>query len=677
MVKKTKTNKKKTTKHKNQESWKRKFLRWGFVLSIWAALILIAVLAWYGKDLNRIAKNVQQDEERIVRVYANDGETELAAYGLLRGDNVRVEDLPEHIPNAFIAIEDRRFYSHFGIDLIGLSRAMVSNIQAGGIVQGGSTLTQQLAKNLFFTPERTIERKIQEAMLSIWIERKYSKEEILSAYLNHVYFGAGAYGLASAAKIYFDKEPEDLGLKEAALLAGLMQAPSRLAPTHNPEGAIERMRVVLRAMEDTGLVTSEMIADAQAIRITDGGKVEGMDFAERDKHPRYFADWVNRQVGQYIDNQDSNLKVITTLSTNIQNRMADIVRQQLDSEFPDSSDTKRPEAAAILLNENGAIRALIGGYDYGESQFNRVTDGNRQAGSAFKPFVYLAAIEQGWSPEDLISNEKIEEGRYRPSNYDGFYSLEVPLRAALANSYNVSAIYMMKEVGVKHVVDLAKRLGIDGEVREELSTALGTVDIPLLDLVGAYATIGQDGRQIEPYGIERIETENGRVLYERKNALSPRVIAYRHADAITSMMEDVIGYGTGKRAATGFPVAGKTGTTQNYRDAIFVGFSDIYTLGVWMGHDDNQSMGKGFFGGGVPATIWRKSMQAAHERVRAGPISNYQSNEDEAESFIRRLFSGGREREIEREKIGGEVIYWEGSDSNNRAPSRDQFDFNP
>jgi len=644
--KKTSTKKKITSKAKpNKNSARpslcRRIFRWGMVACIWGGLVLLGILAWYGKDLPRLAKGVENDQERIVRIYASDGKTELAAYGHLRGPSVRVEDLPQHIPNAFIAIEDRRFYSHFGIDVIGLSRAMFRNVKAGGIVQGGSTITQQLAKNLFFTPERTIKRKIQEAMLALWIEYKYSKEEILSSYMNHVYFGAGAYGLHSAAKIYFNKNPEDLGLKEAAMMAGLMQAPSRLSPLHNPEGAIARMQIVLDAMVDENYATEDMIADARNLTIEDGA-IQGMDIVSKTKESHYFTDWIYRQVRVFASDIEGDLKVTTTLSPRLQKYTTDIAQQEIDKVTGEADDEKRPEVAAVMLNENGAIRAMVGGYDYNTSQFNRTVDAKRQAGSAFKPFVYLAAIEQGWRPGDMISNEKITTGKYRPGNYDRYYSEEASLREALLYSYNVAAVHLIQDIGVRHVVDLAARIGLESEVREELSTALGTVDIPLLDLVGGYATIGQDGRLITPYGITKIETTDGEVLYRYKHTEPTRVIAYNHADAITSMMQDAVEFGTGKRAQTGFPIAGKTGTTQDYRDALFVGFSSVYTMGVWVGHDDNTSMERGTYGGTIPATIFRKSMQHAHRHVPARDISSYDPQQvKDAKSFIDSLFSGG------------------------------------
>lgn len=644
MAKKKPTAKKKSSSRKNKtqnSSLLHKLVRWCFVIGIWCALILGGVVAWYAKDLGRIAKSVESNNKRVVKIFGNDGKTLLATYGDLRGETVRVEDLPEHIPNAFIAIEDRRFYSHFGIDLIGLARAMVANVAAAGIVQGGSTITQQLSKNLFFKPERTLKRKIQEAMLALWIEWNYSKEEILSAYLNHVYFGSGAYGIDAAAYIYFDKSAKNLGLREAALLAGLVQAPSRLSPSHNQEGAIARMKTVLNDMVENDFITREMMSDAADIHIVDG-KSEGMHFKDQSKDSHYFTDWIYRQVVIVGADVEGDLEVTTTLSPELQKDIADIARKTLDANYPESGEKTRPEVSAILLNEDGAIRAMVGGYDYEQSQFNRATDGRRQAGSAFKPIVYLAAIEQGWRPEDMISNERITSGRYRPSNYDGKYSESVPLTEALAMSYNVSAVHLIKDVGVGHVIDLAARLGIDADVREELSTALGTVDLSLLDLSAAYGTIGQDGRLMTPYGILNIKTESGENLYTFQHTDAPRVIAHKHADAVTYMMEDVIKFGTGQRANPGFPVAGKTGTTQDYRDALFVGFSSVYTMGVWMGNDDNSSMGR-MFGGTLPAEIWRQSMSRAHRGVSAAPVSAYQPGETgEFKSFLNGLFSSGR-----------------------------------
>lgn len=646
MAKKTKKtpSKQKRSSKKSNETLSHKLMRYGLLCAIWGGLFVLAILAWYGKDLHKIAKAVDDNDKRVVKVFANDGKTLLATYGDLRGENVRIEDLPEHIPNAFIAIEDRRFYSHFGIDLIGLTRAMFANVKAGGIVQGGSTITQQLAKNLFFNPDRTLKRKVQEALLALWIEWKYSKEEILSAYLNHVYFGSGAYGIDAAAYIYFDKSAKDLGLREAALLAGLVQAPSRLSPSHNKAGAIARMKVVLNDMVESKFITREMMSDAADIKIIDG-KPQGMEFKEQTKDARYFADWIYRQVRVIANDVKGDLQVTTTLSPRIQHQIAEIAKNTLDENYPKDGEKKRPEVAAVLLNEDGAIRAMVGGYDYEESQFNRAVDGQRQAGSSFKPFVYLAAIEQGWRPNDMISNERITRGRYRPSNYDGQYSKEVTLADALAFSHNVAAVHLIKEVGVKHVIDLADRLGIDAEVREELSTALGTVDISLLDLTAAYGTIGQDGRQMTPYGILKITTEDGETLYQYQRTDAPRVISYDHANAITYMMEGVVQYGTGKQANPGFPVAGKTGTTQDYRDALFVGFSSVYTMGVWMGNDDNSSMGR-IFGGTIPARIWRQSMAYAHQGAAASPVSTYdaeqsQSLEKEFKSFINDLFSSG------------------------------------
>lgn len=639
---------KRTTKKRQDESLFKALIRWGVVACIWGGLFVLAVVAWYGKDLPRIARNMDSTPKRVITVLARDGETKLAHYGDYRGDNVRMEDLPDYIPNAFIAIEDRRFYTHVGVDPIGLVRAMIINMKAGGIVQGGSTITQQLAKNLFFEAERTYKRKIQEALLALWIEMKYSKEEIISAYMNRVYFGSGAYGIDAAAQIYFNKNARDLGLREAALLAGLVQAPSRLSPSHNKSGAITRMKLVLNEMANAGFITHDMIANIDDVKIVDG-QPQGMEFRDQVKNARYFTDWVRRQVETIAADVHSDLIVTTTLDADMQTGLSDVVTQVLDKEYPKGGDKPRPEAASVLLDSNGAIRAMVGGYDYNASQFNRATDAMRQPGSSFKPFVYLAAIEQGWRPEDTISNERITTGRYRPTNYDGIYSEQVTLSEALTFSYNVAAVRLLKEIGVPHLIDIARRLGIDAPVEEELSVALGTTSMSLLDLTGAYGTIAQQGRLMTPYSITKIATPEGVIIFQHHQTPAPTVVSSHHTAPLTYMLEQVVEYGTGTRAKTGFPVAGKTGTTQDYRDALFVGFSSEYTLGVWMGRDDNTSLGR-VFGGTIPATIWQQSMRIAHKNTTARPLTYYNPDEDSGKSFksfLNNLFSGGRRSENE------------------------------
>lgn len=682
MIRKKSASRGKSRHNKNaQETPVKKAVRWGVVACIWGGLFILALVAWYGKDLNRIARSMNSNPKQVITVLARDGETQLAHYGNYRGDNVRIEDLPEHIPNAFIAIEDRRFYGHFGVDLIGVMRAMVANIKAGGIVQGGSTITQQLAKNLFFDPQRTLKRKIQEALLALWIEMKYSKEEILSAYLNRVYFGSGAYGIDAAAEIYFDKDAEDLGLKEAALLAGLVQAPSRLSPSHNKEDAIARMKVVLNEMLQAGFISPGMIADIDDVRIVDG-KPQGMEFRDQLKSARYFTDWIKRQAETIAADVRANLIITTTLDAGLQDRVADIVTVTLDKNYPEGGDKERPEAAAVLLDRNGAIRAMVGGYDYEESQFNRATDAIRQPGSSFKPFVYLAAIEQGWRPNHLISNERITSGRYRPANYDGEYTMEATLDEALTHSYNVATVRLLQEIGVSHLSDLAARVGIDAVVKEELSTALGTTGMTLLDLTGAYGTLSQSGRLMRPFGITKITTEEGIIIYQHQPTPPPVVVSHRHVAPLTYMLQNVVEYGTGRRARTGFPVAGKTGTTQDYRDALFVGYSSEFTLGVWMGRDDNTSLGR-VFGGTIPAEIWRQSMQAAHENVAARPLTPYDGTQDMQnpfKSFLNNLFSGERRSApppFERIEPNQERIRWnQPRPGDNSNPADANFDFN-
>jgi len=643
-----KTPPKRLGKKHQDRSIPRIIVRWSVVAFIWGSLLILAITAWYGKDLPRIARNIDNTSKRVITILANDGQTKLGHFGDYHGESIRMEDLPDYVPNAFIAIEDRRFYTHMGIDPIGLVRAMLTNIKAGSIVQGGSTITQQLAKNLFLEPERTYRRKIQEALLALWIEMKYSKEEIISAYMNRVYFGSGTYGIDAAAQIYFNKHARNLGLREAALLAGLVQAPSRLSPSHNKEGAIERMKLVLNEMADSGFITHGMIAHIDDVKIVDG-QPQGMVFREQFKAARHFTDWIRRQVETMTTDIHSDLIVTTTLDTDLQSNLSHIVTRILDREYPKNGNKKRPEAASVLLDNQGAIRAMIGGYDYNESQFNRATDALRQPGSSFKPFVYLAAIEQGWRPDSLISNEPITTGRYRPSNYDGSYSKEVTLSEALTYSYNVTSVRLLQETGVRHLIDLTRRLGINAPVDEELSVALGTTSMTLLELTGAYGTIARQGRLMTPYGITKITTQDGMTIYQHQSSPTPIVVSHHHTASLTRILEQVIDYGTGKRAQTGFPVAGKTGTTQDHRDALFIGFSSAYTLGVWMGRDDNTPLNR-VFGGTIPAMIWQESMQTAHKNTATHPLIHDNFEEDSPasfKSFLRSLFSSGNKRDNE------------------------------
>lgn len=622
------------------------------VMAVWGVIALIGIAVWFGHDLPEKTKDITLERKRSVTILARDGETVLARYGEVTGDAVQVEDLPDYIGHAVIAIEDRRFYYHFGIDPIGIIRAAITNMRAGRVVQGGSTITQQLAKNLFLTPQRTYERKIQEALLALWLEITLTKEEILSAYLNRVYFGAGAYGLSAAANIYFNKPPQELSEYEAAMMAGLLKAPSRYAPTRNLDMARERANVVIAAMERSGYINTNT-GDQQQAALPPR---KPFQMAEKVDGVRYFTDWIMQELSAFHAEDGQDLVVTTTLNTTLQKSTTVTMNNQLNSRY---KDKEPPQAAYIVLDKTGGVVAMTGGRNYSDSQFNRATDAYRQPGSLMKPFVYLAALERGLTPNDMVDDSQITQGRYRPTNYDGVYHDEVPMWEALAQSYNVAAIRTLDMVGVKALTNLMERLGVQAELPHELALALGSADMTMLDMLTAYAVLQTGGEAVQPYGLIQVRTQDGDVLFDRDKSViktRPILIAQRHRDALTLMMEQVMTEGTGVSAYPGFPAAGKTGTTQRNRDAWFAGYTDQYTAAVWMGYDDNRSM-RGVYGGTLPAKLWRSIMQQAHSGRSGNNLTNTTIEELEQptlESIFKRWFIPGRRSEqLNEERRGG------------------------
>ncbi|NBX66101.1 MAG: PBP1A family penicillin-binding protein [Proteobacteria bacterium] len=585
------------------------FFRWMFVLAIWGGIVVGGVVLWYGKDLIELTRKSNFERKRSVVVLANDGQTVLANYGESSGKRVKVQDLPPYVGNAVLAIEDRRFYYHLGVDPIGLLRAAVMNWRQGRIVQGGSTITQQLAKNLFLKPDRTLKRKIQEAILAVWLEIKYTKEEILTSYLNRVYFGAGAYGIDAASRVYFDKTPERLTLEEAAMLAGLLKAPSRLSPEVNPDRAIERMNMVLTAMESSGFIdVKKEEEDKNSGKPTPPRKP--FSLRSNNDGSRYFADWVLDRANELIGISGADLTIVTTLDHKLERVAQEAVRSSIDTFFKDAK--RKPQGAVVVLERDGAVRAMIGGTNYRESQFNRATQALRQPGSSFKPFVYLAALEKGWRPGDPIEDAPIQLGSYAPANHDGQYYGLVPLSSAMALSLNTAAVRMAVEVGIDAVIDVAHRAGIKGEIVPNYSAALGTAEVSVIEMAQAYATIANYGIPTEPYGIVSIRDSENDVLYKHEAQPQPPVIDGDACRRLIAMMQEVVTRGTGGRAYPGFPVAGKTGTSSDYRDTWFVGMSGTAVAAVWVGHDDNTQMRKQY-GGNAPAEIFRQVIKTAQE----------------------------------------------------------------
>ncbi|WP_063833565.1 transglycosylase domain-containing protein [Skermanella stibiiresistens] len=582
---------------------------WAAVGVIWVCVAVAAVVAWYAYDLPDVSQVAQAERRPAVTVLAADGAT-IQRYGDIHGTTVNAADLPPNLIHAVVATEDRRFFSHFGIDPIGLLRAAFVNFQAGRVVQGGSTITQQLAKNLFLTPDRTMGRKVQEAILAIWLERTYSKNQILTAYLNRVYLGAGTYGVDAASQTYFNKPATQVNLREAAILAGLLKAPSRYSPTTSPERAAERADVVLSAMVDAGYITPDDIKTMRAAPPTPRRKPEG-------DGDRYFADWVADQVVGFIGKEHDDITVHTTMDRRLQ-RAAE---RRLAATLSGAAVAAGAEQGAVVaLSPDGAVRALIGGSSYDDSQFNRATQALRQPGSAFKPIVFLAALEAGMTADTLVDDAPIQIKGWRPANFEKGFRGPMPLRDALAHSVNTAAIRVLERTGIDPVRSVARRLGITSPVAKDLSVALGTSEVTLLELAGAYTAFANGGRAVWPYAVTRIEDRAGRVLYQRRgSAGATPVIDPTNLAELNRMLMAVMEYGTGKSAKLDRMAAGKTGTSQDYRDAWFMGFTADYVAGVWLGNDDNQPM-KRVTGGGLPARVWRDFMTDAHMGLPARDI---------------------------------------------------------
>ena len=582
------------------------FLFKGAFLGLVAGAMGFAYI-WISLDKQGLLKI--PDREPGIMLLAADGSV-LAQQGSFYGDEVRIGDLPDYVPNALIAIEDRRFRYHYGIDPFGLIRAMVANARAGRIVQGGSTLTQQLAKNLFLQPDRTLERKLQEMVLAIWLETKFSKDEILQLYLNRVYYGSGAIGIEKAAQAYYKKSAQDLALSEAATLAGVLKAPSNYNPATQPSASAERTRLVIDAMIEEGYVSR---ADAQA--------AADLPTAARasDYQPstNYIVDWVGEQLPTLVEKYDQSIIVQTTIDPHLQTAAERSLRKHLNEEGA-KLDVK--QGAVVMMGIDGAIKVMVGGKSYKRSQFNRVTKAARQPGSAFKPFVYLTAIEQGFTPDSVEVDEPIQIGNWQPENYKNKYLGAVPLRTAYALSLNTIAAKLVSYVGPQAVAATAHRLGITSQLGNDSSIALGTSEVTPLELTAAFVPFANGGYPVIPYTVTRVSTKDGQVLYERQGTGMGQAISATELGYMNDMMRAVVARGTAKNASFGdFEIGGKTGTSQDYRDAWFVGFTSYLVTGVWLGNDDNSPT-KRVTGGTLPAAVFKDVMQEAHLGVPPLPL---------------------------------------------------------
>lgn len=573
--------------------------RWLIVLGLWGMLAASALVAWYAMDLPEITSSPKFERKTSITVKAADGSV-ITRYGELKSVTVSLDELPSEVIYAVMAIEDRRFYQHFGIDPVGIARAMVRNLLKGGVVQGGSTITQQLAKNLFLSHERTLRRKVQEVLLAVWLEHELTKDEILTAYLNRVYFGSGAYGIEAASKTYFNKSARNLNLRESAMLAGLLKAPTRYSPLNNPDLAKKRTDVVLSAMRSAGYITEKALLSNTGTTFSRPYQKESTS----TKAARYFSDYVIDQLDDMIGSPSEDIIVETTLIPEIQSS----AENSLEKTIKESGEQKNiGEGAILVMHRSGAIIAMVGGNDYGKSQFNRTTQARRPPGSAFKPIVFLAALEKSWKATSKIKDAPITEGEYRPSNFNDKYYGTVTLQQALSKSLNSASFRLAENVGIGRIINTAKILGIETRLNRDMSLSLGSSGIPMIEMLEAYTVIANQGNSITPYAITRITGQNGEIYYERqKNNPSRQLISSRNAREMTFMLTETVEHGTGKHAKLpgNSYAAGKTGTSQDFRDAWFIGYISDYSAAVWLGNDDNSPM-NGVTGGSYPAMIWK------------------------------------------------------------------------
>ena len=603
---------------------------WGAVTGVWLILAVGAVIAWVGMHLPPLASLEIPKRPPTIHSVAVDGRP-LATRGDMGGAAVPLKELPAHVPKAFLAIEDRRFYTHYGVDPIGLLRASVANVLRRGVAQGGSTITQQLAKNLFLTQERTLGRKLQEVVLAVWIERKFSKDQILELYLNRVYFGAGAYGVEAAAQRYFGKSARRMTLAEAAMLAGIVKSPSRLAPTHNFAGAEARSQVVLKAMAEAKFAKDNdlKVALMQPPHIVKQSAAGGVNYA---------ADYVMDAINELVGRIEEDVIVETTIDGTMQAAAEKALVEELTQKGV-KYDVE--QGALVSMTPDGAVRALIGGVNYAESQFNRAISAKRQPGSAFKPFVFLTALERGLTPDTIRDDKPISVKGWRPENYTREYFGPVTLTQALANSLNTVSVRLTLEFGPTAVTRTAYRLGISSKLEPNASIALGTSEVSPLELVTAYVPFANGGFAVAPHVVERVRTADGKVLYTREDNNLGRVIEPEYVAMMNRMMRETLISGTARRAdLPGWQAAGKTGTSQDFRDAWFIGYTGYLVTGVWLGNDDSSPTKKAT-GSGLPVNIWTNFMKAAHQGVPVAALPESETRRSAVEDLMPRTTGNG------------------------------------
>ncbi|WP_338608330.1 transglycosylase domain-containing protein [Pelagibacterium nitratireducens] len=589
-----------------------------FTMLLLGGVAVAGIVVYYGQDLGSSSTWEVPQRPPNIRVLASNGQL-LTNRGQTGGEAVGIHELPPYVGQAVVASEDRRFYSHFGVDPIGLASVGIEMIRAGGITRGASTITQQVAKNLFLTPDQTLGRKVQEALLAVWLEQNYSKDQILELYLNRVHFGSGSTGIEAAAQTYFGISARNLSLGQAAMLAGILPAPSYYNPRTHPDRAAERQRLALANMVREGYIT-EQEAHAAAQNMDANITTERVAGTEY-----YVADWVESLMNDYLGEVNEDVVVSTTLDWDMQKQAEFVIKEAVASQ---GEDLDFSQAAFVAMDTEGRVRALVGGVDYSQSSYNRAVTSRRQPGSAFKPFVYLAALQQGYTPDTLMVDEPLDYEGWQPENSNGRYVGPVLLRDALAFSINTVSARLAIDIGPENVVETAYRMGFSTNFQPVPSIALGTQEVSLLELTSAYAPFANGGYGVVPNVITRITTTDGEVLFEETPAGPGRILTDEQVGMMNDMLQTGVQAGTGTRAQLGnWPMAGKTGTTQRNRDALFVGYTASLVGGVWLGNDDDTPTR--VFGGQIPAQIWRDIMAEAHEGLQSAALpGNYVKLQD-------------------------------------------------
>jgi penicillin-binding protein 1A len=590
---------------------------WLTIAVIWIAIFGVAFIGVMAIDLPDISKLDNPDKQPSITYLDRSGALIAVRGGSQASAPVKIEELPDYVPLAFVAIEDRRFFTHPGFDPVGISRALLSNLskKKGSNLAGGSTITQQLARNLFLSANQNVKRKVQELMIAVWLEHKYTKKQILEMYLNRVYFGAGAYGIEAASQRYFNKDAKDLSVGEAAMLAGLMKAPNSYSPLSDQERAGRRAMIVLNEMVQSKVITTEQRDEAIAKPIS-------VSKTLASAHAQYFVDWLDKDIRSLIDPKNTeDLIVETTLDLPIQTDAERAVQTIM------ARDAKKgpQQAAVVSVDGEGRIRAMIGGVSYADSQFNRATDAHRQTGSSFKPFVYLTAMEKGYQPTTPVVDEPYSIGDYAPENYTKRYMGLIDLQTAVANSINTVAVRLANDIGRDNVAATAHRMGLTAKINTDPAMALGTSEATPLEMAQAYIPFSNGGYRATVHGVIRIRTATGKVMYQYRDPGEDggrvRVVNNPALSNMNLMLRGVVAHGSGTGAnIAGYDIAGKTGTTSDYRDAWFDGFTGGFVTIVWVGRDDNTVMKGKVTGAGTPAAIWKTYMASALKRIQVSAI---------------------------------------------------------